>query len=80
MKSNSGSNKQNIVFIVLILLASSFYIWSLNNSKKSIEAQGNYKIDCKVTTVASEIAICEKAFKEEKRWGYRPLFFRLFEF
>lgn len=67
MKSNSGSTKQNIIFIVLILLASSFYILSLNNSKKSIETQGNYKIDCKVTTVASEIAICEKAFREEKR-------------
>nr|DAJ83056.1 MAG TPA: FeoB-associated Cys-rich membrane protein [Caudoviricetes sp.] len=64
MKSNSGSTKQNIIFIVLILLASSFYIWSLNNSKKSIETQGNYKIDCKVTTVASEIAICMEAFKK----------------
>lgn len=67
MKNNSGSTKQNVIFIVLILLASSFYIWSLNNSKKSIEAQGNYKIDCKTTIVASEIAICEKAFREEKR-------------
>nr|DAV88853.1 MAG TPA: hypothetical protein [Caudoviricetes sp.] len=51
----------------MILLASSFYIWSLNNSKRSIEAQGNYKINCKTTIVASEIAICEKAFGEEKR-------------
>ena len=67
MKSNSGSTKQNVIFIVLILLASSFYIWSLNNSKRSIEIQGNYKIDCKTTTVASEIAICEKAFGEGKR-------------
>lgn len=67
MKSNSESTKQNIIFIVLILLASSFYIWSLNNSKKSIDTQGNYNMDCKVTTVASEIAICEKAFREEKR-------------
>lgn len=67
MKSNSGSTKQNIIFIVLILLASSFYIWSLNNSKISIQAQSNYKIDCKITTIASEIAICEKAFREEKR-------------
>lgn len=67
MKSNSGSVKQNVIFIVLILLASSFYVWSLNNSKKSIEAQGNYKIDCKVTTVASEIAVCKKVFREEKR-------------
>ena len=66
MKSNSGSVKQNIIFIVLILLASSFYIWSLNNSKRSIEAQGNYKINCKTIIVASEIAICEKAFGEEK--------------
>lgn len=64
MKSNSGSTKQNIIFIVLILLASSFYVWSLNNSKKSIETQGNYKVDCKVTTVASEIAICREAFKK----------------
>ena len=61
MKSNSGSTKQNIIFIVLILLASSFYIWSLNNSKISIQAQGNYKIDCKITTIASEIAICKKS-------------------
>ena len=67
MKSNSGNTKQNIVFIVLILLASSFYIWSLNNSKILIQAQGNYKIDCKTTAVASEIVICEKAFREEKR-------------
>lgn len=67
MKSNSGSTKQNVIFIVLILLASSFYIWSLNNSKISIQARGNYKIDCKSTTIASEIAICEKAFREEKR-------------
>ena len=67
MKSNSGSTKQNIIFIVLILLASSFYIWSLSNSKRSIQAHGNYKINCKTTIVASEIAICEKAFKEEKR-------------
>ena len=67
MKSNSGSAKQNFVFIVLILLASSFYVWSLNNSNKSIETQGNYKVYCKITTVASEIAICEKAFREEKR-------------
>ena len=66
MKSNSGSTKQNIIFIVLILLASSFYIWSLNNGKISIQAQDNYKIDCKTTTIASEIAICEKAFREEK--------------
>lgn len=64
MKNDSGSTKQNIIFIVLILLASSFYIWSLNNSKKSIDAQGNYKIDCKVTTVASEIAICNEAFRK----------------
>ena len=64
MKSNSGSTKQNVIFIVLILLASSFYVWSLNNSKKSIETHGNYKIDCKVTTVASEIAICKEAFKK----------------
>ena len=64
MKSNSGSTKQNIIFIVLILLASSFYIWSLNNSKKSIETQGNYKIDCKVTTVASKIAICKEEFRK----------------
>lgn len=63
MKSNSVGAKQNIIFIVLILLASSFYIWSLNNSKRSIEAQDNYKIDCKTTIVASEIAICEKAFR-----------------
>lgn len=67
MKSNSGSTKQNVIFIVLILLASSFYIWSLNNSKISIQAQGNYKIDCKTTIIASEIAICEKTFMEEKR-------------
>lgn len=64
MKSNSGSMKQNVIFIVLILFASSFYIWSLNNNKKSIETRGNYKIDCKVTTVASEIAICKEAFKK----------------
>lgn len=64
MKSNSGSTKQNVIFIVLILLASSFYIWSLNNSKKSIGTHGNYKIDCKVTTVASEIAICKEAFRK----------------
>lgn len=64
MKNNSGSTKQSVIFIVLILLASSFYIWSLNNSKRSIEAQGNYKIDCKTTTVASEIAICREAFKK----------------
>ena len=67
MKSNSGSTKQNVIFIVLILLASSFYIWSLNNSKISIQVQDNYKIDCKSTTIASEISICEKAFREEKR-------------
>lgn len=67
MKSNSGSTKQNVIFIVLILLASSFYIWSLNDSKGSIEARDNYKIDCKTTIAASEIAICEKAFREEKR-------------
>lgn len=64
MKSNSGSTKQNIIFIVLILLASSFYVWSLNNSKKSIETQGNYNIDCKTTTIASEIAICKEAFRK----------------
>ena len=67
MKSDSGSVKQNIIFIVLILLASSFYIWSSNNSKRSIEARDNYKINCKTTIVASEIAICKKAFREEKR-------------
>lgn len=64
MNSNSGSTKQNIIFIVLILLASSLYIWSLNNSKKSIETHGNYKIDCKATTVASEITICKEAFRK----------------
>ena len=63
MKSNSGSTKQNIIFIVLILLASSFYIWSLNNGKKSIETRSNYIIDRKTTIVASEIVICEKAFR-----------------